>query len=302
MELIRTSLPWQGLGTNVSTAVTAAEAMQKAGLDYGVAVRRLLTEDKVLVDNFAATVRTDDGSVLGVTSDNYKIVQNIEAFNFADTLAAEHGLVYESAGCLMNGGKTWLTCRLPQNKLLDDDLDMYLVIFNSHDGKGSIRICLTPVRVVCSNMQNLVQRNHLAQFSIYHSSLVSDRLREANETLQNYIMYLSQLNKIAEHLVTVKMDDDKVVDMFDKLYIKKELKQVKQRNLLDIRDTIIEAAKEDNLRNYNGTAWAYVQAVLDVAQHRAPKRSSTTYQARLFTTLTAGQNKLNPLIDALVKS
>ena len=71
--------PWHGLGTKVKEAPSSKEALQLAGLDWGVTQALLYTGGRE-VEGYKANVRDFDGKVLGVVSGRYKVIQNHEVF------------------------------------------------------------------------------------------------------------------------------------------------------------------------------------------------------------------------------
>ena len=82
--------PWHGLGIRVEEAPTSEEALRLAGLDWTVRQTPVYMEHKlqtldgieksnyIEVPNCKVNVRSIDNAVLGVVTDRYKIVQNIE--------------------------------------------------------------------------------------------------------------------------------------------------------------------------------------------------------------------------------
>ena len=134
--------PWHGLGTIVREAPTSADAIRLAGLDWHVVQEPIYTNFNKLVDGYRANVRSTDRKVLGVVSDRYKVVQNVEAFSFTDELLGR-GVRYETAGSLQEGRKVWLLARLPREYIIAGDrISPYLVFSNTHDGSGSVKVCL----------------------------------------------------------------------------------------------------------------------------------------------------------------
>ncbi len=137
--------PWHGLGTMVENAPDSREALIVAGLDWNVVQKPVFTQDGVKVKGYYANVRDYDGSVLGIVTSRYKVVQNREAFAFTDGLLGE-GVRYETAGSLMGGKKTWILAKLPEKYIIQgDQVIPYLVFSNTHDGSGAIKIAMTPV-------------------------------------------------------------------------------------------------------------------------------------------------------------
>ena len=78
--------PWHGLGTEVAEAPTSADALRFAGLDWTVRQEPVYNARGGTIPGYRANVRDTDGSVLGIVGDRYKVVQNIDAFNFTDDL------------------------------------------------------------------------------------------------------------------------------------------------------------------------------------------------------------------------
>lgn len=147
--------PLHGFGINVNEALKSEDALKVAGLDWTVNQTKIFTNENMLKPNYKANVRSTDGKILGVVTDRYKVVQNEEAFSFADSLLGQ-GVRYETAGSLQEGKKVWLLAKMPEKfKILGDEVTPYLVFFNSHNGPEAIKVAMTPVRVVCQNTLNL---------------------------------------------------------------------------------------------------------------------------------------------------
>ena len=123
--------PWHGLGKVVMEAPTSAEALHLAGLDWNVVQEPIYTEFNEPVEGYKANVRDSDRKVLGVVSDRYKVVQNVDAFSFTDELIGK-GVRYETAGSLQGGKRTWMLARLPQKYIINgDEITPYMVFMNS---------------------------------------------------------------------------------------------------------------------------------------------------------------------------
>lgn len=151
--------PWHGLGKRVEHALSSEEALKEAELDWTVIQKSIQTEDNAEIPGYKANIRSTDQRMLGVITDRYKVVQNHEAFAFADELLGE-GVRFETAGSLQNGRKVWLLAKLPESyTITGDDVCPYMVFSNSHDGSGSIKVAMTPIRIVCQNTLNLALNN-----------------------------------------------------------------------------------------------------------------------------------------------
>ena len=106
-------VPWHGLGTNVEEALSSNEALTAAGLDWNVIQKEIKTIDNIPIPNMRANVRDSDNKVLGIVSDRYKVLQNLEAFKFTDELLGGD-ILYETAGSLQGGRKVWLLAKRVQ--------------------------------------------------------------------------------------------------------------------------------------------------------------------------------------------
>ena len=191
--------PWHGLGRIIMDAPASREALELAGLDWQVESRNIYSGTGAMIPGYRANVRSTDDAVLGVVSDRYRIVQNEEAFQFTDDLLGE-GVTYETAGSLQGGKKVWMLARLPRKYLIaGDQVEPYLVIFNSHDGSSGVKVAMTPIRVVCQNTLNLALNTAKRSWTARHTENVLLRVQDARETLQ------LDSNKLYENIVYLEM-------------------------------------------------------------------------------------------------
>ena len=191
--------PWHGLGRIIMDAPASREALELAGLDWQVESRNIYSGTGTMIPGYRANVRSTDDAVLGVVSDRYRIVQNEEAFQFTDDLLGE-GVTYETAGSLQGGKKVWMLARLPRKYLIaGDQVEPYLVIFNSHDGSSGVKVAMTPIRVVCQNTLNLALNTAKRSWTARHTENVLLRVQDARETLQ------LDSNKLYENIVYLEM-------------------------------------------------------------------------------------------------
>lgn len=119
---------------------------------------------------------------MGGVSDRDKIVQNEDAFAFTDELLGE-GITYETAGSQQTGRRTWLLAKLPKRYIISgDEITLYLVFMNSHDGTGAIKAAMTPMGVVCQNTLNLALATARRSWSTIHTGDIHGKLEDTSET------------------------------------------------------------------------------------------------------------------------
>lgn len=210
--------PWHGLGKIIADAPNSEEAIRLAGLDWNVYQTDLVTNSGLAVPGYKANIRDCDDSVLGIVTDRYKIVQNHEAFKFTDDLLGK-GVRYETAGSLQEGKKTWILAKMPNEYIISgDQISPYLVFFNSHDGSGSIRCAITPIRVVCQNTLNLALATAKRSWSAVHTQNVNDKMYEAAQTLFLAEKYMAELGKEICNLQQIAISDSKVLEYIEDFF------------------------------------------------------------------------------------
>lgn len=285
--------PWHGLGTSVETAPDSKTAIRLAGLDWNVTQENVLTESGILIPGFKANKRETDGQFLGMVTDRYRICQNADAFDFTDSLLGE-GVTYETAGSLSNGKRVWLLARLEGRMMTDEQIDPYLVFTNSHDGKGAIRVAITPIRVVCQNTLNFALSKADRQWSTCHKGNIEAKLEEAKHTLQSANAYLEALEEEFGELKLQKLTDDKVREFIDTLLPITEFETARKKRTLEMaREEMWIRYNAPDLQPIEKSAYRFLMAVSDYVDHAEPARKTKTWKENRFMSIVDG----NPFMD-----
>ena len=292
--------PWHGLGTKVDEAPTSAEALEIAGLNWKVEQTPVYTADGTLIPNYKANVRNTDNSVLGIVTDRYQIVQNEEAFEFTDSIVGEteNGVVkYETAGSLNHGKKIWLLAKMPTQKVLDDEVEPYMCFTNSHDGSGAIRICMTPIRVVCQNTLNMALSQAKRSWSTKHVGDIESKLEEAKMCLELADEYMYNLGIEAEKLANTALRREQIDEILNEMFPVDDLtSERKKSNIQQIKDEFYIAYFMPDIERFIGTAWGAINAMSDCVTHTAPKRNTTDFYKNRWGKVMEG----HPMIDQFV--
>lgn len=271
--------PWHGLGTMVAEAPTSADALRLAGLDWTVEQRPVYLENAAVpVPNYKANVRDRDGQVLGIVTDRYQVVQNADAFSWTDELIGGD-VRYETAGSLRGGKKIWLLAKMPTAKVAGDDVEPYLCFANTHDGSGAVKVCMTPVRVVCNNTLNLALNTAKRSWSMKHVGDMNGKLTEARQTLELAERYMLCLDAQAIQLANVTVTDEKLDKLLSEMFPLKDNATERQKNT-------VKAAKDEfmicyfmpDLAKFRGTGWGVVNAMADMVDHCKPRRETGSYR------------------------
>lgn len=203
--------PWHKLGVVVETAPTVREAIKLAGLEWNVELEKVWSNSGIEMTDYKAVVRQDTHTALGIVGQNYKPLQNTEAFEWFEPFV-ENGLCsLETAGSLFNGKRVWILAKTKSSaEVVDGDaVESYILLSNSHDGTNAVKVGFTPIRVVCNNTLSYAETNKLSQLiRVRHTQSVVENLklvREVMDTVNNqFIATVEQYKELASHDISVE--------------------------------------------------------------------------------------------------
>lgn len=222
-------MPWHGLGRVIDEYPgTIEEALKLSGLDWTVVqepvsipvrteVAGQTLETFQRIPNTYANVRSDTNDVLGLVTARYKPIQNVESFDFLDNLIGNDAK-FETAGSLYGGKRVWVLIQLPDYiEVGGDKVAQYIFISNSHDGKSTAVVAVTPVRIVCANTLSFALRSMNASrtMRIHHTGDIAEKIHEARKVMDLTINYYEKFKLVGDRLATerlsLKMFERKVV-------------------------------------------------------------------------------------------
>lgn len=277
-------------GVTLDNVASLDAALKLSGLDFEVEKKPVyfnstfgmtneagknLPPKFIKVEGQFTTVRTDTMQPFGVVTDAYEILQNRDAFDFLDSLVVE-GAKFETAGFFKkNGAASYITMSTEPMMILGDEFDPFMMISNGHDGGSAVKVCLTAIRAVCRNTAVLALKKASNLVTVQHSKKMYDKLLVAKEVLLANTKYMEELKIVAEELAVKPFSEEAFEALAYKLYpIEKEQSEIIQiRNLAQI-EHLLRAYKQDDLQNFNGTAWKVLQAVSDAESHALRFRKS----------------------------
>lgn len=272
--------PWHGLGTVIQEAVNSEQALKLAGLDWEII--QIPVEYKGTKTGHQFNIRSSDDTVMGVVGSRYKPVQNKDAFAFTDELIGGD-VRYETAGSLQNGKRVWMLARMDSIRVLDDEVEPYMCLTNSHDGFSSMKVCMTPVRVVCQNTLNMALSNAKRSWNVRHSGNIEGKIEEAKKTLGLAHEYMHRFEIEAQELYKIKIAPKDFINLADKLFpITDGMSKRKEESQCLLQLQLRNAWDMDDLGNIRGTGWGFMNAVSDMTTHRPPARKTENYQENMF--------------------
>jgi phage/plasmid-like protein (TIGR03299 family) len=202
--------------------------LKDADLDWTVELSDCLHAPCLSVEGYTldkrATVRTDNGRVLGIVSENYQIVQNEELVYMAEQITRNNNMKVSTAGELSGGEKVWLSIEADAfNVSGNDDVFPYLLLTNGHNGMQSLGGTPTSVRVICQNTLNMAMREGRAQgsyISIRHKGNMGDKMESLMNTLGEFYKRTEEFATNSRTLAAKSVDSSMLHAYFSHMYNK----------------------------------------------------------------------------------
>ena len=100
----------------------------------------------------------------------------------------------------------------------DDCCSKYLLLSNSHDGRGSVAVKFTPIRVVCQNTLILALESGEKGHRVRHSTNMLIRLRDVQDLLAVMWRTFQAAEDLFRSLAKVQMDADRLNAYLERVY------------------------------------------------------------------------------------
>lgn len=280
---------------DISSAKTVDEALQLAGLDWKVNSSAIFDETGKEITGFRANIRDDTGDTLGIVSNKYCIIQNAEAFDFVNDLPMEGDFKFEKAGIFREGRASWVMGSLPKVNILGDDVTNNLVFVNSHDGSSGVKVMMTPVRLICSNMLNLAMRQAERSWAVKHTRHLFSRLDEARYTLNLANKYMDALTNEADYLANISVTDAQIEAILDLMFPIDYQNDSKKKidNIILFKNDFFTCYNASDISQFKGNAWGAINAMADLVDHRDPTRKTNNYYENHWNKLINGHATLD---------
>lgn len=170
-----------------------------------------------------------------------------------------------------------------------------MVFSNSHDGSGSIKVAMTPIRVVCQNTLNIALNNAKRIWSTIHTGNMKSKLDEAMKTILMAESYMDNLGSEIDRLNKIKVSDQKVLEYINLLLpLQDNATKQQEKNVLQLRaDMQARYFDAPDLAFVGKNGYRFINAVSDFATHAKPLRETASFKENMFMKTVEG----NPLID-----
>ena len=236
-----------------------------ATLDTGVQVE---------VPGKVAQVRSDNGSVIGITSPSYEVFQNSDLKGLVLPLVEEGLLEVTNIGYLGKGNKVFLQAQMTTDyQVVGEEHKGSLTLLNSHDGSSTLAAGVTDTRIVCSNTFASALSGFDAR--IRHNSEMHVKALEITETINFVNEGMRKFSEAAEVLSTTKCDEDTLDSLLAYAFKKDDVKTLRSRN------KIVEFYRS-GVGNEGKTLWDAVNGLTEWVTHESSKDVNKRFASANF--------------------
>ena len=289
---------WTNIGANISKATTVEEALKLSHLDYTVEKVPVYLADGTPIPGAFCTKRENSDTTYGVVGSQFEIVQNIEGFDFINSMVPE-GLKFLKAG--ENHKFIYIIAQLPEFDLMGDKVAPHVIFQNSHSGSTTLKATIAPLRIVCENQFNLTFRNAANKISLRHTKSIKGRLHTAQEVLIHSSEYISEFQKQAILMAQEKVSKAQVDHLLDGIFeIKEEFNPTQVRRMEEKRERFLAAYKAEDNQNFIGTKWGLVNAYTDFVTHKPLKKDTEQARENYFIKATL-KRSINDFVHQVSK-
>jgi phage/plasmid-like protein (TIGR03299 family) len=157
----------------------------------------------------------------------------------------------------------------------DDVAEKYLLLSNSHDGKSSVQIKFTPVRVVCQNTLTLALSDGPVCRVIHHSN-IHDKLKQAHEMLGIITKRFGEVEQSFQSMSRVKMNQNRLTEYLAQVYpdSKEPAKQELVQRDRGWSEYFFDQGRGNREPGVSGSLWAAFNGVTEWQDHRQTRQNS----------------------------
>jgi phage/plasmid-like protein (TIGR03299 family) len=290
--------PWAALGTDISGAANVTEALDLAGLNWGLDVHpasnfTLFTEDGLIdtgLDNRRFILRNDTHRGLAAVGERYSTIDNATVGELADVVKSLGGK-FGHAGELDGGRRVFFTVDLPDATVeLGNGKDLVsfsTIIQAGHDGRAPVSWKVDGRRLWCTNGCTAQIKGIAHKGTIRHAGDPQLRISEARDLVRDSTRYAKEFGAVASHLLDTKMSEAEFKGFIDGLFPEPDAEQVSKHTRWDTRrGELLKLWKFADTNDLGrGTRWGAFNSVtefLDWGQTLRPAKGvdAVTQRAR----------------------
>lgn len=264
--------------------LTATGVVTKMHLDYDIQQKPVYCNNK-RIPNTLANMRMDTEEVLGIVTERYTPVNNMDAFEWVDELAQD--ITITGAGELFGGRQSYLLADMGTRYIttLQQEVECKLAFTTNHDGFGSMRVKILPL--INGNVINLPIKGTKRSFKAVHQKAIKTKMANAKNALDTARSYMDALMKETIRLSEVTFSDLQK-DMFIQqlLPLDNTMGERGYQNLINRREELDKEIK-------GSTAFDFIMGVAAFIDNQTPQRKTKNGEINAFARILANDTLLD---------
>ncbi|KGI79365.1 hypothetical protein IL38_24005 [Actinopolyspora erythraea] len=254
------------------------------------------------VPGYKYVVRSDNGAILDSANSSYELITHADMGEIIEAILDNAEVKYETAGSLYGGRKVWALARLGQEIELPGDNSptlRYLALMNSHDGTAALKALGTGVRIVCANTWHAADigaEKTGTAFSFRHTRNWRENVENAQKAVTGAFAQMDKYVEKARSLLSMRLDGEAAEQFVQQFAIERTLANtnVKRSDLddylltnprvaqsmADTQASLKAILRSETCNELPETAYKYIQAAGEFADHFKPSKNDDTYFTR----------------------
>ncbi|MBO3752173.1 DUF932 domain-containing protein [Streptosporangiaceae bacterium NEAU-GS5] len=276
-----------------------AEARKLAGLAWDPVTAPVYERREVddgaptyeTIPGWQRITRSDTNATLWINRDSYTVIDHEQMGEIVESVLAQPGVKWETAGVLDEGRAVWCLALLDEPIQLpgDDSLTMpFMAVTNRHGIPGACTLRATAVRIVCANTfraAELEGERTGATFSFVHKNGWKARLEEARQAVTGTRREIARYVELARELLGIAITPrqrERFITAFIPAPPEGLVTDRVARNIEEARQAVRSILESRTTEQVADTAYGLVQAAGEYLDH---VRTARSWETRLGRTL-----------------
>jgi phage/plasmid-like protein (TIGR03299 family) len=248
MATTKINLAKQGKITSIE------DALDSANLNFIAEDSEMMSPTHgVFAPDHKMIIRSDTNAVLGVVGKKYHATQNSLAMAFMDSIVQKNGFHYTEAISKDNGAVSVITAQSERPDVIKvgDEVARQIKIINGFNGKHSLSVEFSMLRLVCTNGMVRSERESVMRFK--HTIHIQNRMEIALRVFDESLEFHEEFINVSKQLSQKSVDKLMVEKFLNGLYGDAKQNDKKKEMIVDLFQNGQGNKGETLWDLYNGT-------------------------------------------------
>jgi phage/plasmid-like protein (TIGR03299 family) len=159
-----------------------------------------------------------------------------------------------------------------------EKVEKYLLLSNGHDGRTSLQVRFTPIRVVCQNTLSAALASGGDLFKSYHDSRMHRKLESAQEVVKRIMGYYDDLGEKFNAFASKQMTAESIAQYVKEVFPEPKRKRGQSERRFQMAVARNNEHREESVRLFErgrgnqekqvkGTLWAAYNGITELVDH-----------------------------------